>query len=226
VLALEPRSVYDAVVFDNDGVLTERTDREVLERAAREAFEAFDVDPDPEAVRAMVAGVDHDRLHAVCEEHGLDPAAFWRERDERFVHHQRRETEAGRKPTYDDVDVLESLSLPLGVVSNNQDATIDHLFEFHGIHGHFETWYGRAPTVESVRRKKPEPHYLERALGDLGAETALYVGDKGTDVAAAHAAGIDSALVRREHNREVTPSTPPTYDLDSLAELPDAPGVY
>jgi len=32
----------------------------------------------------------------------------------------------------------------------------------------------------------------------------------------------DSALVRREHNRDVTPSTPPTCDLGSLADLPDA----
>lgn len=221
MLALEPESVYDAVVFDNDGVLTERTDREVLQTAAREAFEAFDVEPDAETVRSMVAGVDPERLHAVCDEHGLEPEAFWRERDERFVDHQRRETEAGRKPTYDDVDVLEALELPLGVVSSNQHATIDHLFEFHGLHEHFETWYGREPTVESVRRKKPEPHYVERALADLDAETAVYVGDKATDVAAAHAAGIDSALVRRDHNRDVTPSTPPTYELGSLDELAD-----
>ena len=211
--------MYDAVVFDNDGVLTERTDRGVLREASRAAFEAFGVDPDAATVNAMVDGVDPEWLEGVCAEHGLDLDAFWRERDEQFSHHQRRATDAGEKPVYDDVEVLDVLSVPMGVVSNNQNATIDHLFEVHDLHRHFETWYGREPTVESVRRKKPEPFYVERALVDLGASTALYVGDKPSDVAAADAAGIDSALVRREHNADVAPATPPTYDISTLTEL-------
>ncbi|NHN40392.1 HAD family hydrolase [Halorubellus sp. JP-L1] len=213
--------MYDAVVFDNDGVLTERTDRDVLREAARAAFESFSVDASEETLDDMVAGVDPTWVAETCDRHGLDVDAFWRERDEQFSTFQCRETEAGRKPTYDDVSVLDELDVPLGVVSNNQNATIDHLFEAHDLHGHFETWYGREPTMESVRRKKPEPHYLERALADLGASSALYVGDKASDVRAAVAAGVDSALVRREHNRTLEPDPVPTYDLDSLHRIPD-----
>lgn len=212
--------VYDAVVFDNDGVLTERTGTEVLRRAAVAAFDSFDVTPPAETVDELLRGVDPAWVEETCERLGVDPEAFWRERDAQFSRVQRREADAGRKPAYDDVSVLDDLSLPMGVVSNNQDATIDHLFEVHDLHRHFETWYGREPTLASVRRKKPEPYYLERALADLGAADALYVGDKETDVVAADAAGADSMLVRRDHNRDVALATTPTYDVDSLHAVP------
>jgi beta-phosphoglucomutase-like phosphatase (HAD superfamily) len=38
--------MYDAIVFDNDGVLTELTDRDVLREAIQDAFDAAGV-PDP-----------------------------------------------------------------------------------------------------------------------------------------------------------------------------------
>jgi len=208
--------VYDAVVFDNDGVLTERTETAVLRRAAVAAFESFGVTPAEETVDELLRGVDPTWVEETCERLSVDATAFWRERDAQFSRFQCRAADAGRKPPYDDVSVLADLSVPLGVVSNNQDATIDHLFEVHDLHRHFETWYGREPTLESVHRKKPEPHYLERALADLDADDALYVGDKETDVRAAHAAGADSMLVRREHNRDLAPDPTPTHDVDSL----------
>ncbi|WP_323676932.1 HAD-IA family hydrolase [Halorubellus sp. PRR65] len=218
--------MYDAVVFDNDGVLTERTDRDVLRSAVRATFESFDVDPGEDLLDDFVAGVSPSRVEATCARLGLDVDAFWRERDAQFADHQCREADRGRKPAYDDVTVLDDLDVPLGVVSNNQNATIDHVFEVHDLHRHFGTWYGREPTMESVRRKKPEPYYLERALADLGAETALYVGDKATDVEAARAAGVDSVLVRREHNRAVTPEPTPTFDVDSLHAIPSLLAEY
>ncbi|WP_227130904.1 HAD family hydrolase [Halorubellus salinus] len=212
--------MYDAVVFDNDGVLTERTDRDVLRRAVRATFESFDVDPGEALLDDFVAGVSPDRVEETCARLDLDVDAFWRERDAQFAEYQCRATDRGEKPAYDDVAALEALDVPLGVVSNNQNATIDHVFEAHDLHRHFGTWYGREPTMESVRRKKPEPYYIERALADLDAETALYVGDKATDVVAAHAAGIDSMLVRREHNCAVSPDPGPTFDVDSLHAIP------
>jgi phosphoglycolate phosphatase len=214
--------VYDAVVFDNDGVLTERTDRAVLRDAVADAFAAFDVTPPTDTLDALVAGVRPDELRDICRELELDPDAFWRERDRQATRHQRREIDAGRKPTYPDVEVLDALDAPLGVVSNNQHATIEYLFDVHDLHRHFETWYGREPTLESVDRKKPEPHYVERALEDLGTTNALYVGDKATDVQAAHAAGIDAAVVRRDHNRHVDLPTTPAYEVETLTALRDA----
>lgn len=36
---------YEAIIFDNDGVLAELTDPSVVRTATREAFEAFDLSP-------------------------------------------------------------------------------------------------------------------------------------------------------------------------------------
>jgi hypothetical protein len=99
---------------------------------------------------------------------------------------------------------------------------IDHsngripLLDFFDLRPSFDTYYGREKTVESLSLKKPNPHYLERALSDLEAETALYVGDSESDVAAAHRAGVDSAFVRRPHCREVELTASPTHDVDDL----------
>jgi beta-phosphoglucomutase-like phosphatase (HAD superfamily) len=151
--------VYDAVVFDNDGVLPERTGTAVFRRAATAAFDSFDVTPAEETVDELLRGVDPTWVAETCERLGVDTEAFWRERDAQFARFQCREADAGRKPAYDDVVALEDLSIRLGVVSNNQDATIEHLFDTPDLHRHFETWYGREPTLESVYRKKPEPYY-------------------------------------------------------------------
>jgi HAD superfamily hydrolase (TIGR01549 family) len=217
--------MYDAVVFDNDGVLLELTALEPHYEGAREAFAAVGVDDPAETdVEAMGIGVTPESLRDVCERYDLDPATFWRERDRAIAQRQHEEMRAGRKRPYDDVHRLDALECPLGVVSSNQDATIEFAFEHFGLDRHFETVYGRPPTVESLHRKKPEPYYLEQALSDLGTREALYVGDSETDVEAAHAAGIDSAFVRRPHRRETTLSVTPDYEVDGLAGVVDIAG--
>ena len=74
-------------------------------------------------------------------------------------------------------------------------------------------------TVESLERKKPNTHYIERALSDLSAESVLYVGDSGSDVLAAHRASPDSAFVRRPHAREVDLPVAPTHGVETLHEV-------
>lgn len=214
--------MYDAVVFDNDGVLLELTELEPHYEGAREAFAAVGVDdPADSDVEAMGIGVTPEKLHTVCQRYELDPATFWRERDRAIAQRQHEEMRAGRKRPYDDIHHLDSLACPLGVVSSNQDATVDFAFEHFGLDRHFDTVYGRPPTVESLHRKKPEPYYLERALADLGAREALYVGDSETDVEAAHAAGIDSAFIRRPHRADLDLSVVPDHELTDLGDVVD-----
>jgi phosphoglycolate phosphatase-like HAD superfamily hydrolase len=72
---------YDALLFDVDGVLLERTsdDRAAFERAIRAAFADHGVDePDPEHVADLVYGVTPEYLREVCARYDLDAAAFWR----------------------------------------------------------------------------------------------------------------------------------------------------
>lgn len=217
--------MYDAVVFDNDGVLLELTGMEPHYEGAREAFAAVGVDDPAEAdVEAMSIGVTPGKLRDVCRRYALDPETFWRERDRAIARRQHEEMRAGRKRPYDDIHHLDALACPLGVVSSNQEETVAFAFEYFDLDGHFETVYGRPPTVESLHRKKPEPYYIERALADLGTRDALYVGDSETDVQAAHAAGIDAAFIRRPHCAETALSVAPDYEVEGLADVVEIAG--
>lgn len=211
---------YDAVVFDNDGVLIERTDRERLVETFHESFEEFGVTVEDTFVRRCV---HEDRVptEEVRDRYGVDPEAWWQYREERATAIQRADIQAGRKALYSDVDALRDLTHTLGLVSNNQHETIEFILEHHGLEDHFETYYGRDPTVEGANRKKPNPHYIERALDDLGTDTALYVGDSEKDVVAAERAGIDSAFLRRDHRTDLTLSAEPTYEFPGLRSLVD-----
>ncbi|WP_129113096.1 HAD family hydrolase [Halegenticoccus tardaugens] len=216
---------YDAVLFDNDGVLVTLVEYEVLREAAGETFASLGVDPDPAHVDEMAIGVAPDALAEVCDAYGLDPDEFWPVRDGTASRAQRAEIRAGRKALYDDFDAVRSIDAPLGIVSSNQQETVDFVLDHFGIGDLFGTAYGREPTVESLRRKKPAAHYLERALSDLDTETALFVGDSETDVLAAENAGIDSAFIRRSHRADLRLDAEPTYEIDGLDELLRVDGV-
>jgi HAD superfamily hydrolase (TIGR01549 family) len=218
--------VYDAVILDNDGVLVELVGLDRLHEAARTAFAECGVDdPTDEDVAAMAIGVTPASLATVCDRYGLDPAGFFETRDAVAARVQQAAVGEGVVGLYDDFDAVRSLATPLGIVSSNQHATVSFHHDRFGTNHLFETIYGRPPTPESLRRKKPSPYYLNRALEDLGAENALFVGDSGADVGAAHAADIDSAFVRRSHRADYALETAPTYELSSLSDLLDIDDV-
>jgi HAD superfamily hydrolase (TIGR01509 family) len=219
---------YEAVLFDNDGVLVEPVGMAVLRRATWEAFDALGVpDPDPDDVDRLAIGVTPDVLSSVCDGYGLDPARFWRARDYHSSHAQRAEFRAGRADLYGDFDAVRRIDAPRGIVSSNQQITVDFMHDFFATRDLFATAYGREPTVESLARKKPDPHYVDRALSDLGVEAgdALFVGDSESDLRAARAAGLDAAFVRRPHRESYELSVAPTYELDDLEALLAVDGV-
>lgn len=213
--------MYEGVVFDNDGVLVELTEMDLHRRAARDTFERVGVDdPATEHVEAMSIGVTVPILQSVCDHYGLDPDRFWHERDSLMARRQQAAIRRGEKGVYDDIGTLAELDRPMGVVSSNQQATVEFGLRTFDLAEHFETIHGRGPAVESLQRKKPAPYYLEQAIDDLGITDVLYVGDSETDVQAAHAAGIDAAFVRRSHRKSAELSVTPEYEIDGLADLP------
>ncbi|PCR90010.1 HAD family hydrolase [Natrinema ejinorense] len=214
------QTAYDAVIFDNDGVLTTPTERDVLIDAMHDAFETVGVtDPAADHVDTLLSP-DLPSLRRLAADHGVEPDELWTAREEAAIAAQLAELRRGEKRHYDDVTTLESLSVPTGIVSNNQHETIGNILEHCDLAG-FDVWYGREPTLEGIERKKPTPYYLERACTDLGAENPLYVGDSRVDVAAADAAGIDAAFIRREHRTGYELSREPAHELESLAAVCD-----
>lgn len=242
--------MYDALLFDNDGVLVGRTPADVLRGAAYRAFDAVGVpNPDPDHVEALLFGVTPATVRTVAAAYDLDAADLWKARDRAASEAQIRAARAGRKTPYEDVAALRSLDPPLGmgVVSRNQQATVDFLLDHFGLAGRFGAAHGRQPTVESLRRAKPAPDHVRRALTDLASESntdadpdpdpdtdagsdpgsgstaetpdALLVGDNESDVVAAHNAGIDSAFLRRPHRRDADLDAEPTHVIDDLHDL-------
>jgi HAD superfamily hydrolase (TIGR01549 family) len=213
------RAGYEAVLFDMDGVLIRgrATIPEVYANAADEALAELGVDI-PEDERAVLRQPQFDEAMAeCCRTVGLDPEEFWTVRE--GVASERANRRIGSEPRtpYEDTTVLAALSGPLGVVSNNRTGTVEYVAE-ELFPGRFGAAVGRDPTLEGYRRRKPDPHYIERALEQLGAEHALYVGDRETDLLAARRAGIDGAILRRDH-RQGTLDETPAFDLTGLDEL-------
>jgi HAD superfamily hydrolase (TIGR01509 family) len=219
---------YEAVLFDNDGVLVEPVGHSVLRRATWEAFDALGVpDPDDDDVERLSIGVTPDRLSSVCARYGLDPSRLWRARDHYSSHAQRVELRAGRATLYDDFDVVHDIDTPRGIVSSNQQATLEFMHDFFETADLFDPVYGRSPTIRSLTRKKPAPYYLRRALSDIGVDAAdtLFIGDSESDVLAAQNAGADAAFIRRPHREGYDLSVAPTFELDGLADLLALDGV-
>lgn len=208
---------YEAVVFDNDGVLVRPTDPRVLKRAAARTFEGLGVDPPADGCDAVANG-SLDGVTRACERRGLDPAAFWAACEARAAAAQRAALATGEKPLYGDVTALRDIDRLLGLVSNNQHATVEAVLDVFDLADLFATAYGREPSLRGLRRKKPATHYLDRALADLGVapDDALYVGDSNDDLRAAAAAGVDAAFVRREHRADYDLAAEPTHVVESL----------
>jgi HAD superfamily hydrolase (TIGR01549 family) len=213
---------YDTVVFDNDGVLVGRTHYDVLRDATVETFELFDVtDPDPDHVDDMTIGATPEMVDVVCDQYDMRPDIFWRTRDRRLSLAQQAEARAGRKTFYDDIDVLNDLDVDMGIVSSNQQETVDFLLEHFDVPVEFGAAYGREATIDSLDRRKPNPHYIHQALEDLDADpaNALFVGDNESDIRAAERAGMDSAFIRRPHRRDWDLNVWPTWDIQELEDL-------
>jgi phosphoglycolate phosphatase len=215
---------YDALLLDYDGVIVEVLDddqrlplfRDSLQRELHEDGLAVD-----DLVERFVHSVTYEELQAASERTGVDPDRLWRSRDDAIAEALTTAAREGQKGPYDDVAALSSVDVPMGVASNNQQRVVEAITAEHDLDHLFESMHARSPTPESLRRKKPNPLFVERARAAVGAENPLYVGDRGKDIVAGQRAGMDTALLRREHTRGRAFDVDPTYEVAGLPELVD-----
>lgn len=213
-------SEYDTVLFDCDGILVDPPAYETQAEATLAAFEEVGVEAaDRRHIDDVVSGTTLRRVREMCTAYDLDSDTFWEARERHDERSQFDAFRAGSRSLYDDVTAISNLDQRCGVVSNNHHSTVEFVLDFFDLWSAFEVYYGREKTVESLERKKPNTYYLDRALADLGAESALYVGDSESDVIAAHRAGLDSVFVRRRHCRDVRLSVAPTHEASTLHDV-------
>lgn len=213
---------YEAIIFDMDGVLVERTPSHVFDTSVDAAFDAYGVtEPESEDYKLLRDSPRELSAHAdrFNKRYGIDVGKLWKKRQEHTLRGTLDAMRNGKKNVYDDVEAINSLQRQLAVVSNNQSGAVDKILHYYGIDDRVETWSGIAPRIEELRHRKPNPKNIIETLDQLDAKMGLYVGDKEKDLLAAENAGVDSAIIRREFNAEQSFDVRPTYDLDSLEEL-------
>ena len=105
-----------------------------------------------------------------------------------FREHYKNHDRDATRPYPGITEMLSSLDMPMGIVSNKPDAAVKRLCAefFPGIYARGE--------VEGVARK-PAPDGLFAAMQDLGIDRCIYIGDSDVDVATAKNAGIDCLCV-------------------------------
>ncbi|MFD1565693.1 HAD family hydrolase [Haloarchaeobius amylolyticus] len=205
------------VLFDMDGVILEgpRTDPQVYADATDAALAELGADPTP-AQRRDFRTHECDAIRAHCEAFGIDPGRYWELKESYASSGTHDRLRSGERGVYDDIDAIHEVTerTTTGLVTNNRHETAAFVAEYVGID--FDVVRGRDPTFEGYERRKPDPYYIEDALTDLGVADGLYVGDSPKDVTAGHAAGLETAFLRRPHNRERECPPNATYELESL----------
>ncbi|WP_226481090.1 HAD family hydrolase [Natrinema amylolyticum] len=209
------------VLFDMDGVILEgpRTDPQVYADAADAALADLGAEPTPNQRRDFN---DHDRerIREHCRALGVDPARFWELKETYASSGTHDRLRSGERGTYDDIDAIRDLGerTTIGLVTNNRHETAEFVADYVGFD--FDVVRGRDPTFEGYERRKPDPYYIDDVLDRLGVTDGLYVGDSPKDVTAGRAAGLETAFLRRPHNRDLERPPNATHELESLTELP------
>lgn len=210
---------YEAVLFDNDGVIVESPSKQTFQQAVERTFQKFDLNrPCQDDLRAVLSR-NVKALKEMSNRRQVDLKEFCQEAASNTLREQKREFEQGLRNLYDDVVSLRSLDQSLGIVSNNQQTLVEYALQHLGLDGWFDTIHGVEFTPEGLRRMKPKPYYLNKALSELGTQDAIYIGDRAVDVEAASNAGIDSVLLCRSGD-SIDCGVAPTYVVSSLCAVP------
>ncbi|WP_222918514.1 HAD family hydrolase [Natrinema sp. SYSU A 869] len=212
--------MYEAVLFDFDGVVVETPSSKRLSDALGRTYEKLDRSgPAAETLQELMCG-DFESIADRCHGLGIETDVFCAQAAREMVRTQREEVERGLRSAYDDVTAVRSLDRPLGIVSDNHPTVVSTLLDRFGLRSLFETIYGCPLTPDGLSRRKPDPTNIEAAMDSLEADDALYVGDRAVDIRAADNAGIDSVLLSRSGDGGIDEDVDPTYRLPSLSGLP------
>ena len=210
---------YEAVIFDQDGVLLDSGVNnflwmdEVRKSAAEDAGYSFT----KEDCMKVVEACSREEIDELLGRKSMS----WEElvKVEKTVENAKIEmVKQGYIRLFSGAQkLLKGLDVPVGLATNATDISTSFVLDFFSIGNHFRS----VRTVELERGrwfecKKPCDTLVEGVAQDLGSENVLMVGDSSSDVGAAKSAGIDSVLVESYGKK---PSLDPTYRVKTVSEV-------
>lgn len=213
---------YDAVLFDCDGVVAELPDRTAMIEAMGRVQRRFELSASPEQILSDFLGGNLSSITEYCRSAEIERDTFLAVAAREGVQAQLTEIRSGLRSVYDDIAVVRQLNYPVGVVSDNHPRVLSFLLDQFDLTSCFETVQGCRFTPSEFQRRKPNPYNLKTAMETFDAKGALYVGDREIDIKAADNAGIDSALLLRDHTAKSEVDVAPTYEISSLWQLHSA----
>jgi HAD superfamily hydrolase (TIGR01549 family) len=210
---------YETILFDMDGVLLTgyHTAPSVYRRATAATLADFAIDHD-DLPPGLAAPDGVAEVRTVCDDLGIPAAPAWAYRERAATTIENEQIVAGDRTAFPDTDVLTTLGddHALGIVSNNRQGTVR--FAADRFEWDVEVVRGRYPILAEYGKLKPDPYLLQWTLDRLDADDVLFVGDRRTDIRAAHRAGVDATLLARDGDPP-DGNPEPEYHVESLDEL-------
>ena len=105
-----------------------------------------------------------------------------------------------------------------GIVTTRKHDSVVNILEILGIKGYFDIVIGH----DDVKRGKPDPEGILKAMDELQCTQSVYVGDSASDVKAGRAAGsLTVAYPTKPEKRESLEQAGPDYIINDLLDLMD-----
>ncbi|MBN9885816.1 phosphoglycolate phosphatase [Salipiger abyssi] len=112
---------------------------------------------------------------------------------------------------------LEAMGCAMGLCTNKPGEPTAIALRHFG----FDRFLGKVVSADTLPRRKPDPAPLLHVMRDLGAETALYVGDSEVDAETAERAGLPFALYTEGYRKTPVAELYHSYVFDHFDQLPD-----
>ncbi len=204
---------YDTILFDLDGTLLDT--KELINRSFIHTFEHFRPDymlTDEELDSFFGPSLKQTFSRYSEDSDEIDEMIKYYREFNVAAHDEMVKAFPGTKSV---VKALHRKGYHLGVVSSKKTDLVEHGLSLFGIKECFDVIIGE----EDVAKPKPDPEGILRAMKELNATKAMYVGDGVGDIQAGQAAGIDTVGVLYSNRTAKIIAANPTYTIKALDDL-------